>query len=106
MALLQERHLYCINMLQQVDAFRLRSVCFRPSSPLQHDHGDDHHDEDDDEHGDEDDGEDADPVRQLALHGSEGKHFEGETTFSTELQTTNTLLSDGGKGYLAPKERE
>ena len=93
-------------MLQQVDPFRLRSVCFRPASPLQHDHGDDHHDEDDDEDGDEDDGEDADPVCQLALHGSEGKHFEGETTFSTELQTTNTLLSDGGKGYLAPKERE
>ena len=89
-------HLNCVNMLQQVDAFRLRSLCFRSSPPLQHDHGDDDHDEDDDEDGDEDDGEDADPVGQLALHGGERKHFEGEATFSAELQTTNALLSEGG----------
>ena len=87
-------------MLQQVNAFWLRSLCLWSSSSFQHDHGDDHHDEDDDEHGDEDDGEDADPVCQLALHGGEGKNFERQTTFSTELQTTNTLLSGEGKGKV------
>ena len=69
-------HLNCINMLQQVDAFWLGSVCLWPAPPLQDNHGDDHHDEDDDEDGDEDDGEDPDPVRQLALHRGEGKNFE------------------------------
>ena len=87
-------------MLQQVNAFRLRSVCLWPSPLLEHDHGDDHHDEDDDEDGDEDDGEDPDPVRQLALHRGERKNFERQTTFSTELQTTNALLSGEGEGKV------
>ena len=76
----------------------MRTFCFWPSPSLEDDHGDDHHGEDDDEHGDEDDREDPNPVRQLALHGGEWKYFERETAFSTELQTTNALLSDGGKG--------
>ena len=80
-------------MLQQVNAFWLRSLCLWSSSSFQHDHGDDHHDEDDDEDGDEDDGEDSDPVGQLALQGSEGKHFEHQPAFSTEFETTNAFLS-------------
>ena len=80
-------------MLQQVNAFWLRSLCLWSSSSFQHDHGDDHHDEDDDEDGDEDDGEDSDPVGQLALQGSEGKHFEHQPAFSAEFETTNAFLS-------------
>ena len=63
-------------MLEQVDAFWLRSFCFWPSPSLEDDHGDDHHGEDDDEHGDEDDREDPNPIRQLALHGREGQHLQ------------------------------